>query len=128
MLNGNIRLERDELRLPKLGKVHIKQHKKIPGGYCLKSVTVSREKSGKYYASLRYTYSCDENQTTELCVEKAKILGIDYAMSGMIVPSDGENMYYPGYFRMAENKLAKEQRKLSHCQKGSRNYKKQKKE
>lgn len=127
VLNGNIRLERDELRLPKLGKVRIKQHKKIPGGYCLKSVTVSREKSGKYYASLRYTYSCDENQTTELCVEKAKILGIDYAMSGMIVLSDGENMYYPGYFRMAENKLAKEQRKLSHCQKGSRNYKKQKK-
>lgn len=32
----------------------------------------------------------------------------------------------PRYFRKSQNKLAKEQRKLSHCIKGSNNYKKQK--
>ena len=31
------------------------------------------------------------------------------------------------FYRKAEKKLAREQRKLSHCEKGSRNYQKQKK-
>ena len=47
-------------------------------------------------------------------------------MSGLAVMSDGTRAEYPGYYRMAEKKLAREQRKLSHCKKGSRNYEKQK--
>ena len=55
------------------------------------------------------------------------MLGIDYAMSGMAVFSDGTRCEYPGHFRKAMKRLAREQRKLSRCQKGSRNYEKQRK-
>ena len=126
VVNGNIVLEAGKLKLPKLGKVQIRQHREIPGNYRLKSVTVSREPSGKCYASLLYEYNCGENQATEGRQKDVRILGIDYAMHGMTVFSDELEVVYPGYFRQAQEKLAREQRRLSHCQKGSRNYKKQK--
>ncbi|WP_242972602.1 transposase, partial [Lachnoclostridium sp. An169] len=44
----------------------------------------------------------------------------------MAVLSTGEKCGNPGYYRQAQKRLAREQRKLSHCQKGSRNYQKQK--
>ena len=48
-------------------------------------------------------------------------------MQGMCVFSTGERAEYPMFYRNTEKKLAREQRKLSRCQKGSQNYKKQKK-
>ena len=126
LVNGNIVLGTGKLKLPKLGKIRIVQHREIPEGYCLKSVTVSREPSGKYYASLLYEYDSSENQTTVSNYQAARILGIDYAMHGMTVFSDELNAIYPGYLKNSEEKLAREQRKLSHCQKGSCNYQKQK--
>ena len=56
-----------------------------------------------------------------------EILGIDFAMRGLAVFSDGSRAEYPMYYREAQDRLAREQRKLSHCKKGSRNYGKQKK-
>ena len=58
--------------------------------------------------------------------EDAKILGIDYAMRGMAVFSENIKKEDAGYFRKSEERLAREQRKLSHCEKGSRNYFRQK--
>ena len=106
--------------------IKIKQHREIPEGYKLKSVTISRSSSGKYYASLLYEYTVFENQTD--CKSKEEnILGMDYAMGGMAVLSDGTRCAYPSYYRKAEEKLSREQRKLSKCEKGSRNYQKQRK-
>ena len=59
--------------------------------------------------------------------EDAKILGIDYAMHGMAVFSEDIQKENEGYFRKSEERLAREQRKLSHCVKGSNNYYRQKK-
>ena len=82
-----------------------------------------REPSGKYFVSL---LSDCENQTAEKR-QAEKFLGIDFAMHGMCVFSTGERAGYPMFYRNAEKKLAREQRKLSRCEKGSRNYQKQKK-
>lgn len=126
VVNGNITLEDGRLRLPKAGPVRIRQHRRIPEGYVLKSVTVSMEPSGKYYASLLYEYPARENQTPGADREDAKVLGIDFAMRGMAVFSDGSRAEYPGYYRLAQERLARDQRRLSKCKKGSRNYEKQK--
>ena len=123
MVNGNIRLNDRFLKLPKMTPVKIKLHRLIPDGWKLKSVTVSREPSGKYFASL--LFDC-ENQTAEKRQAK-KFLGIDFAMQWMCVFSTGERAGYPMFYRSVEKKLVWEQRKLSRCEKGSRNYQKQKK-
>ena len=127
VVNGNIRLENGKIRLPKLKGVKIRKHREIPEGYVLKSVTISQEPSGKYYASLLYEYEVCENQAEKRKEAEQEVLGIDYAMSGMAVFSDGTRCEYPGYFRKAMVRLAREQRKLSRCQKESRNYEKQRK-
>jgi len=126
MVNGNIRIEGNRLRLPKAGMVKIVLHRQIPADAKLKSVTISREATGKYYVSILCELAEPENQGRGIRAEEAKILGIDYAMNGMGVFSDGSRANYPGYYRTSQEKLAREQRRLSRCRKGSRNYEKQK--
>lgn len=123
VVNGNIKLDKKHIRLPKAGKVKVKLHRTADESWKLKAVTVSRETTGKYYAALLYQYECNENQVHE--VGEEKVLGIDFAMHGMAVFSDGTRAEYPMYYRNAERKLSREQRKLSRCKKGSRNYQKQ---
>lgn len=119
-VNGNIRLDEGKLKLPKAGWVKIKQHREIPDGYRLKSVTISRSASGKYHASILYEY---EQHTEQAGIRK--VIGLDYAMHGLYVDSNGESAGYPGYYRKAEARLKKEQRKLSLMQRGSKNREKQ---
>ena len=111
------------MKLPKMTAVRMKLHRPISEKWKLKSVTVSREPSGKYFASLLF---CSENQAAEKRSAE-KFIGIDFAMQGMCVFSTGKRAEYPMFYRNTEKKLAREQRKLSRCQKGSQNYKKQKK-
>ena len=127
VVNGNIQVEDHRIKLPKLKWIRMKKHRDIPEKYCLKSVTISMEPSGKYYASLLYEKSDCENQAEEFDYEDAKILGIDYAMQGMAVFSEKIETEEAGFFRKNEKRLAREQRKLSRCVRGSHNYELQKK-
>ena len=117
VVNGNIFLEGKYLKLPKMTAVRMKLHRPISEKWKLKSVTVSREPSGKYFASLLF---CCENQAAEKRPAE-KFIGIDFAMRGMCVFSTGKRAEYPMFYRNTEKKLAREQRKLSRCQKGSQN-------
>ena len=73
LVNGNITLAEGCLKLPKLGNVRIRQHRQIPEGYKLKSVTVSLVPSGKYYASILYEYEAEA-----AAIEPETIIGLDY--------------------------------------------------
>ena len=60
VVNGNILVEGNRIRLPKLKWISMKKHRETAENCRLKSVTVSMEPSGKYFASLLYEgYSCD---------------------------------------------------------------------
>ena len=119
-VNNNIRLEKGSIILPKLKAVKIKQHREIPADYRLKSVTVSQTPSGAYYASILYEY---ESQIE--AIQPETFIGLDYSMQELYISSDGETAAYPRYYRQSLDKLRREQRKLSHCQKGSKNRSKQ---
>ena len=112
VVNGNIRLGNGKIRLPKLKEVKIRKHWEIPDNYVLKSVTISQEPSGKYYASLLYEYEVCENQADKKPEVEVEVPGVDYAMSGMAVFSDGTRCEYPGYYRKAIVRLTRERRKL----------------
>lgn len=122
-VNNNIRLERGTLVLPKIGKVRIKQHRIIPEGYGLKSVTVSKTPTGKYYASVLFEYEADIQQ-----VKPATIIGLDFSMHDLFVSSEDEiqvDEQFLHYYRKAQDKLARQQRILAHRKKGSHRYDKQ---
>lgn len=119
-VNGNIVVQNNMVKLPKVGYVKMKQHRKIPENYILKSVTVIQEPSGKYYASILFEY---ENQVQETTLQS--FLGLDFSMHELYKDSNGNEPAYPRYYRQAEKKLKREQRKLSLMQKGSKNRNKQ---
>lgn len=119
-VNGNIAIENDYIKLPKVGLVKMKQHRHIPSDYKLKSVTVSQTPSGKYYASVLFEY---ENQVQR--IKPKTFLGLDFSMHELYKDSDGNEPQYPKYYRQSEKKLAREQRRLSKMQKGSNNRNKQ---
>lgn len=119
---GNIKLVKDSLRLPKVGYVRISMHREVPSEYILKSVTVSKDRDGKYYASLLYKYEADEN------VKKDEVshIGLDYKSDGLYVDSTGQCADMPHYYRQAEKKLRRMHRQLSRKKKGSNNKEKAK--
>ena len=119
-VNGNISIDNGFLKLPKVGLVKLKQHRLILSNYKLKSVTISQTPSGKYYASVLFEY---ENQIQEQ--ELHDFLGLDFSMHGLYKDSNGNEPPYPRYYRQAEERLKREQRKLSLMQKGSKNRSKQ---
>ena len=70
-----IRLENNHFRLPKLGLVKIKLHRQLPKNSEIKSVTISRSATGKFYASINVEY--------DYVVPKCKLdvnnsIGLDY--------------------------------------------------
>ena len=119
-VNGNISIDNGFLKLPKVGLVKLKQHRLILSNYKLKSVTISQTPSGKYYASVLFEY---ENKIQEQ--ELHDFLGLDFSMHGLYKDSNGNEPAYPRYYRQAEERLKREQRKLSLMQKGSKNRSKQ---
>ena len=119
-VNGNISIDNGFLKLPKVGLVKLKQHRLILPNYKLKSVTISQTPSGKYYASVLFEY---ENQIQEQ--ELHDFLGLDFSMHGLYKDSNGNEPAYPRYYRQVEERLKREQRKLSLMQKGSKNRSKQ---
>ena len=119
-VNGNISIDNGFLKLPKVGLVKLNQHRLILSNYKLKSVTISQTPSGKYYASVLFEY---ENKIQEQ--ELHDFLGLDFSMHGLYKDSNGNEPAYPRYYRQAEERLKREQRKLSLMQKGSKNRSKQ---
>ena len=124
-VNNNIKLENSVLTLPKIGKIRIKQHRSILEGYTLKSATISRTPTGKYFASILFEYEVSI-QPAEL----VNIIGLDFSMHNLFVSSEEEfqvDEQFLHYYRKALDKLAREQRTLSHRKTGSKRYDKQRK-
>lgn len=118
--NGTIYIDNGYIRLPKIGKIKVKQHRKLKEGSKIKNATVSQNASGEYYISVLVEY---DNQVKPH--EIKKVIGLDFSMHELYVDSEGIKAEYPRYYRKAEVKLAREQRKLSKMKYGSNNYEKQ---
>ena len=110
-----IKLDGDYLTLPKLGKVYCKVSRLLEGK--LKSVTVSLNPSGEYYAACLY----DDGKDKPVSSSKGKAIGVDMGINHYAITSDGTKHGNPKYYRKYEVKLAKRQKQLSRKQKGSRN-------
>jgi putative transposase len=122
-VNKNIKLDGNYLTLPKMGAIRIKKHRTLRANGKLKSVTFSQDSDGKYYVSILYEYKMRKRAKT---INLDKAVGLDMSMKELFVSSDGQIGNYPRYYRAMEEKLAREQRKLSKMVQGSNNYYRQK--
>jgi putative transposase len=119
--NNNIRIVGKYIKLPKIGKVRLVQHRELPEGAIIKAATIKRE-AGYYYISLRVEYF----QETSVPNNFIKVIGLDYSLSHLYVDNEGNNPGYPKYYHRMMIKLAKQQRILSKKIRGSNHYNKQK--
>ena len=121
LVTGNIALLDKGIKLPKLGKVRASLHRMPKKDWKLKAATISQSSDGKFYASALFEYESDINYQIDL----NNAIGLDYASNGLFVDSNGRRGTNHKFYREAQEKLAKEQRKLSRKAKGSKNYYKQ---
>ncbi len=115
--NIEVSFDNNKIKLPKLKWVKASIHREFTGK--IKSATISQVPSGKYFVSILIEA---EHIPTESI---GRMIGIDLGIKDLLITSDGEKFDNIRTTKKHENKLAKEQRKLSHKQKGSKNRNKQ---
>lgn len=123
--NGTCRptvyLGKNFVHLPKVGDVRIAKHRSPKNGWRLKSATIERTPTGKYFISVLYEFTEDIQPAP---IQEA--LGLDYSSPSFYVDSNGCVAEYPRYYRQTEARLALAQQKLARMKPGSNNYNKQK--
>lgn len=103
------------------GGVRMNLHRPIPPDWVLKSVTISRSKSGKHYASLAFEDG-KEAPVPEATVHKSEIEAADVGVNTLLTTSSGKAYPNPRHERRNEKRLKSKNRSLSRKVKGSRNW------
>ena len=102
---GTITLLDGKIKLPKVGWVKVKVHRQVKG--LIKSATISKTATGKYYISIL----CEEEI---LSLPKTDSnLGIDLGLENFAILSTGEKIGNPKFLTSLSKKLTKEQKILS---------------
>lgn len=115
------------IRLPKIGNVKAVIHREPEDGWVLKSATVSQDSAGRYFASVLFVYDA----SIESIPLSNNVIGLDYSSAHLYMDDRGNRGTNHKYFKESQEKLAREQRRLSRrkgARKGeekSRNYNKQ---
>jgi putative transposase len=121
----NVKVIGSAIKLPgKVGTVKAKIHRVIEG--TVKTVTVSLEPSGKYYASILLE---TEGENPAASTE-GRVIGVDLGLKHFAVTSDGSKVSKydnPRHFAKHEKNLKRKQQKLARKQKGSNSRKKYRK-
>ncbi|MGZ0084612.1 IS200/IS605 family element RNA-guided endonuclease TnpB [Caldibacillus thermoamylovorans] len=115
--NGNIAINGNQIKLPKLGWIRFAKSREVEGR--ILNVTIRRNPSGKYFVSILV-----ETEVRELPKTNSAV-GIDVGLKDFAILSDGTTYANPKFFRKLEEKLAKAQRILSRRTKGGSNWNKQ---
>ena len=119
MVNGNVKFSNNDryISIPKCSRIRIKKHRNFEG--VVKSVTITMTTDNKYYVSMLVE---EENKPVK---PVNKMIGLDLGIKDLIVDSNGKKYKNQKYLTKSQDKLAREQRKLSKMVKGSNNRNKQ---
>ena len=114
-------VDKNTIKLPKLGKVKIINHRNKIG--IAKSCVISMTPTNEFYISILWKE--DKNEYIKVN-NIGKEIGIDLGLTDLAICSNGQKFPVLKSLRNNLNKLKKEQRKLSKMTKGSNNYNRQK--
>lgn len=111
---GTVYIENGYIKVPKLKTmIRIQQHRKFVG--TIKSCTISKSKTNKYYISILVDVDIKPLPKTD------KKVGIDLGLKEFAICSDGYRVPNPKFLRRTEKRIKFLQRSLSRKQKGSSN-------
>lgn len=146
--NGTVRFEEDTLILPKAGAVKVIAHRPVAPGGIVKNVTVSQEPDGKWMFAVvvEYPVSVQEELLSHTLMQyretgetdDIRVIGLDMSLPKLYIDSNGNTPSYTltnnrgtqtipfaKHYQALHDRIAREQRKLSHMVKKSKNCQKQ---
>src|ERR1700722_16760064 len=97
-------------------EIKIEQSQPVDGK--TKSATFKCDACGNWYVTIVTEFEMPDVALP--LPDKKKVIGIDAGLKDFIVTSNGEKVPPPKFFRQAERKIARANRKFSKCQKGSK--------
>ena len=103
------------IKVPKLTPIKARLHRDITG--TLKSITLTRTTTGKYFAALLVDDGV-EAPTPLQTVDT--VLGVDMGLTHLAIDSEGNKIANPRFLKRAAANLRRKQKALSRCQKGSK--------
>ena len=105
------------IKVPKCEPIKARIHREITGK--IKSITLSRETTGKYYASILVDDGIEPPKPiTDL--DATKIVGVDMGITDLAITSHGHKTGNPRFLKNAYRNLRRKQKALSRCNKGSK--------
>ncbi len=118
-----------KIDLPKIGKVKLIQHRPLPEGFKIKTVTISRKADG-YYVTLSLEDQSVPTLNSEVKTTPENTLGIDMGLKDFLVTSEGESVPIPSsvseqiarHYRKSQKRLKTLQKRLSRKKKGSKRW------
>lgn len=103
------------IKVPKMKPIRARVHRELDGK--LKSITLSRTVTGKYYASLLIE---DGVEAPVPMRTVDTVLGVDMGLTHLAIDSEGNKIANPRFLKRAATNLRRKQKALSRCQKGSK--------
>ena len=103
------------IKVPKMKPIKARIHREITGA--IKSITLSRTVTGKYYASLLVE---DSMKAPAPLHTVDTVLGVDMGLTHLAIDSEGNKTDNPRFLKRAQSNLRRKQKALSRCQKGSK--------
>ena len=118
---AEVNWEAKTLKIPKF-KTPFKFRGKHSGELIkINSVTISKNASGKYFASIQGEFEIPEKEST------GEIIGVDLGIKSLLIDSNGTEIKNERFLKKALKKIKYEQRQLSKKKKGSNSRNKQRK-
>ncbi len=117
----NCQITKNGLKVPQVGVIKASIHRLFEGK--LKTVTLSKTSTGKYYASLLF----ETEQKAPEVVITGKVIGIDLGIKDFAITNDGQKTSKysnPRHIKKHERNLARKQAKLARKKKESKSREK----
>lgn len=120
-----IEVKDNYIKIPKLkSPIKFIKHRELPLDGTIKNVTISVNSKGQFYISINVEYYVLDKK---VAIDKNKVVGLDYSQQDFYYSSDDKIANYPKFYKNLEERLIKEQKKLSSKKFGGYNWLRQKK-
>lgn len=118
-VNNNIRINKNKIRLPKLGFIKVRGMREIPCNFKIKRAIIFEDKKGKFYISIIFEY---EESCNKRAIINSKVIGLDFKINNIFVSSDNFIPEFSTRFFYLLQDISKLQIKINKKNRFSKNY------
>ncbi len=113
-----VKIKGKYLQLSKIGDIKIVMHRPLPAEGKIKSCTIKKYPTGKWFALFLCEMPAPEQR------RENSIVGIDLGLNSFAILSDGTEIPNGRFFKNSQKKLSKAQRRMAKSKKGTFEYEK----